>query len=121
MEPKQEIEAKLQVYFESLYESDPGKIREAFHPAARITGYLHGELAELTLENLAEAVEKQVPSDYDQGLPKQFEIISIQLAGNTAVALARTRFMGLTFLDTLSLLKVDDDWLIYNKLFHVEP
>ncbi|MBT4995768.1 MAG: hypothetical protein HOM88_04790 [Hellea sp.] len=26
----------------------------------------------------------------------------------------------MVFLDTLSLLKVDDEWKIYNKLFHVE-
>jgi hypothetical protein len=26
----------------------------------------------------------------------------------------------MTFLDTLSLLKTDDQWRIYNKLFHVE-
>ncbi|MEC7991593.1 MAG: nuclear transport factor 2 family protein [Pseudomonadota bacterium] len=28
--------------------------------------------------------------------------------------------MGLTFVDTLSFLHVDNQWLIYNKLFHVE-
>jgi len=32
----------------------------------------------------------------------------------------RDGYLGMVFLDTLSLLKVDDEWKIYNKLFHVE-
>ena len=29
-------------------------------------------------------------------------------------------YLGMTFLDTLSLLNTDGRWRIYNKLFHVE-
>ena len=120
MEQEQPIEETLQTYCDGLHQSDPDKIRQAFHPGAKITGYIQGELAEFTLDQLVELVEKQVPSDQDQGLPKLFEVISTHQAGQTAMAVVRDRFMGMTFLDTLSLLKVDDDWVIYNKLFHVE-
>jgi len=36
--------------------------------------------------------------------------------GDTAV----DEYLGFTFIDTLSLVKVDDTWVIYNKLFHKE-
>jgi hypothetical protein len=32
----------------------------------------------------------------------------------------RDKYLGITFLDTLSFLKVDGEWKIYNKLFNVE-
>jgi len=48
------------------------------------------------------------------------EIVSLEIAGKTAVAQVRDKYLGMTFLDTLSFLEVDGDWTIYNKLFHVE-
>lgn len=120
MEPQQEIKATAQVYFAGLHESNPAKIREAFHPEAKITGYLPDELAELTVDNLADTVAKQHPSDQEQGLAQRAEIVSIHVAGKTGLVIARTHFMGMTFLDTLSFLQVQGTWLIYNKLFHIE-
>ena len=32
----------------------------------------------------------------------------------------RDDYLGLTFLDSISLLKTDEGWSICNKLFHVE-
>ena len=40
--------------------------------------------------------------------------------GQTAVARVRDDYLGMTFMDTLSLISVDGKWQIYNKLFHVE-
>ena len=117
---EQSIEATLQTYCDGLYQSDANKIRQAFHPNAKITGYIEGELAEFTVDNLVELVEKQIPSDQEQELPRLFEIITNHQTGQTAMAIVRDRFMGMTFLDTLSLLKVNENWMIYNKLFHVE-
>ena len=53
-------------------------------------------------------------------MSRLFEIVSSQQSGRTAMAVVRDQFMGMTFLDTLSLLEVDGQWVIYNKLFHVE-
>ncbi|MCH2180919.1 MAG: nuclear transport factor 2 family protein [Mariniblastus sp.] len=120
MEQASTIEATLQTYGEALYQSNPDKIRQAFHPTAKITGYLEGQLGEFTVDQLAEMVEKQVPSDQEKDLPRLFEILSTHQSGQTAMAVVRDQFMGMTFLDTLSLLEVDGQWVIYNKLFHVE-
>jgi hypothetical protein len=40
--------------------------------------------------------------------------------GTTAAVKVRDKYLGITFLDTLSLIKIDDQWSIYNKLFNVE-
>jgi hypothetical protein len=48
------------------------------------------------------------------------EILSCEVAGDTAVVRLRERYLGMIFLDSFSMLQVEGSWLIYNKLFHVE-
>jgi len=115
-----QIRDTIQVYFDSMYESDPGKVLDAFHPDAKITGYLEDGLHEMTVDEFAEFVAEQQPSAKEKGETARLEILSIKEAGNTAVARIRDDYLGMTFLDSLSLLKIDDRWCIYNKLFHVE-
>lgn len=120
MSDKKQIRDTIQVYFDSMYESNPGKVLDAFHPNARITGYIDDELHEMSTEEFADFVSEQQPSAREKGEMLRTEILSVEEAGNIATAQVRDDYLGLTFLDYLSLLKVDDRWCIYNKLFHVE-
>ena len=88
MNDEEQIRATVQTYFDCMYESSAEKTHAAFHPSARITGYLDDGLHEMTVKDFAVRV--------------------------------RDDYLGMTFMDTLSLLKTDDKWSIYNKLFHVE-
>jgi|TARA_X000000368_G_scaffold237548_1_gene187615 hypothetical protein len=117
---KQKIEQGVQLYFDSMYESDPAKVRAAFHPNAMITGYLETGLAEMTVDQFADFVESQSPSPKEKGDEILLEIVSCDIAGSTASVTVRDAYIGHVFLDTLSFLEKDGDWKIYNKLFHVE-
>lgn len=110
----------IKVYFDSMYQSSSDKVHQAFHPSAAITGYLGGALQEMTVDAFADLVAGNQPSDEEKGEPAVLEVLSLDIAGDTAVARVRDVYLGTTFLDTLSLLKVDGQWCIYNKLFHVE-
>ena len=114
------IQQTIQTYFDSMYESDPAKVHEAFHPDAKITGYLNGELHEMTVPPFADMVAGQQPSAKEKDEAPLLETVSLEIAGDTAVARVRDGYIGLVFLDTLSFLKTEGDWVIYNKLFHVE-
>ena len=115
-----QIQDVIKMYFECMYESDPDKARQAFHSNARITGYLPDGFHEMTVEDFAGFVEAQQPSPKENGEPEVLDILSLEIAGNTAIARVRDDYLGMTFLDTLSFLKTDGSWSIYNKLFHVE-
>jgi len=110
----------IQIYFESMYESSPDKVRRAFHPSARITGYLQGEFSEMTVDQFANLVESKQPSPEASGEQRILQTLSVEVAGATAIARVRDAYLGLMFLDTLSLVEVDGQWSIYNKLYHVE-
>ena len=122
MSDREAIEAAVQIYFESMHESDPGKVYAVFHPRARITGYsfANGALAEMTRGDFADFVHSQQPSPRAKGDAVLLEILSIEIHGKTASVRVRDGYIGLEFVDSLNFLKVGDDWLIYNKLFHTE-
>ena len=120
MNDEQKIRDVIQTYFDSMYESSSDKARAAFHPNAKITGYLEDGLHEMSVEDFAGFVASQQPSPKSKGEAARLDILSIELAGDTASARIRDDYLGKTFLDSLSLLRIDGSWSIYNKLFHVE-
>ena len=120
MSDEQQIKETVQTYFDCMYESSAEKTHAAFHPNAKITGYLEDGLHEMSVAEFAGLVSSQQPSAKEKGEAASLDIISIDIAGDTAVTRVRDDYLGMTFLDTLSLLRVDGQWSIYNKLFHVE-
>lgn len=120
MSEEAQIRDVIQVYFDCMYESSAEKTHQAFHPNAKITGYMQGDLAEMSVEQFAGLVSARQPSPKENGESDRLEVVSLDIAGDTAVARVRDDYMGLTFLDTLSFIKTGGQWSIYNKLFHVE-
>ena len=120
MNDTNEIRSCVERYYASLRGSDPAMVREVFHDNAKITGYLPDGLHEMSVEEFAGFVEAQQPSPDASGEPRMLEILSCEVAGETAAVRLRESYLGMTFLDTFGMLRVDGRWTIYNKLFHVE-
>jgi len=120
MSERDAIGATIQLYFDSLHESSKDKVDLSFHPNAKIAGLFHGDFLEMSRDDFGDFVASQQPSPKEKGDAERLDILSIEVAGITAVARVRDDYLGFTFLDTLSLIKTDETWIIYNKLFHVE-
>ena len=119
MTDKQAIRETIQIYFDAMFESDSSKVFDAFHENAKITGYIAERLTEMSVSDFAAFVASQ-SSAKAAGDTLFLEEVSLTVAGNTAVALVRDEYIGNRFLDTLSFIKSDRGWVIYNKLFHIE-
>ena len=119
-EDKNKISEAIQLYFDSMYESSEEKVRQVFHKDAKITGYMQGSLMEQSVDSFAKFVASQTPSAAEKNEEKLLETLSLEVVGSTAVARVRDGYIGMVFQDTLSFLKIGNDWVIYNKLFHVE-
>ena len=119
MTDKKAIRETIKVYFDAMFESDSDKVYAAFHENAKITGYIAESLTEMSVSDFATFVASQ-PSAKLAGEMPFLEEVSLTVAGNTAVALVRDDYIGNRFLDTLSLVKCERGWVIYNKLFHIE-
>ena len=120
MNDKEQIESVIQLYVDSMDESNPDKVKQAFHINAKVVGYLHGDFMEMSVDDFSGFVAAQQPSPKEQGEEILLEIVSLDIAGSTASVKVRDGYIGHVFLDTLSFLEKDGSWKIYNKLFHVE-
>ena len=120
MNNKEQIEEVVQLYVDSMNESNPEKVRQAFHANAKVVGYLHGDFMEMSVDDFSGFVASQQPSPKEKGENVIFEILSTEIEGATAIVKVRDKYLGITFLDTLSFIKIEGEWKLYNKLFHVE-
>jgi hypothetical protein len=114
------IENVVQLYIDSMDESNPDKVKQAFHSNAKVVGYLHNDFMEMSTDDFAGFVEAQQPSPKEKGENVVYEILSCEVQGTTASVKVRDKYLGISFLDTLSFISIDNEWKIYNKLFHVE-
>ena len=62
-------------------------------------------------------MEKNIPSPKVQGKTKSYNILMIDVGEETAVVKVKSEYINIMFTDTLSFLKIDNDWKIYNKVF----
>ena len=116
----EKIENVVQLYIDSMDESNSDKVKQAFHSNAKVVGYLHGDFMEMSTDDFANFVGAQQPSPKEKGENVVFEILSCEVQGATASVKVRDKYLGITFFDTLSFISIDNEWKIYNKLFHVE-
>ena len=115
-----EVHQCVERYYQSLRTSSADGVRSVFHPNARVTGYLPDGLHEMTVDDFAGFVQDQQPSPDEAGADRMLEILSCEVAGETASVRIREAYLGMVFVDTFGMLRVEGRWLIYSKLFHVE-
>ena len=120
MKDKEQIGNVVQLYIDSMDLSDPNKVKQVFHSNAKVVGYLHGDFMQMSTDDFADFVASQQPPPIEKGENVVFEILACEVEGTTAFVKLRDKYLGITFLDTLSFIKEGDNWQIYTKLFNVE-
>jgi len=120
MSDKEQIENIVQLYIDSMDESDPDKVKQAFHNNCKVVGYLHGDFMQMSTNDFADFVASQQPPPKEKGENVVFEILACEVEGTTAFVKVRDKYLGITFLDTLSFINEEGQWQIYTKLFNVE-
>lgn len=92
-------------------------MKPAFHPDATIFGYVGSDLFAGPIQQLFDWNDQNGPAKELQG-----RITSIDLIGTVAtVRLELDNWTGHRFTDLFTLLKVDGEWKIMNKVFHLHP
>lgn len=114
------IEAVIHTYLDGLYEGDPEKLANAFHPASELRSEKDGALVEVKRDAWLDAVRGR-PKPREQGLARHDRILAIDLAGpELAVVKLNCAIPPRFFTDVLVLLKLADGWQIISKAFRTE-
>ena len=108
----------LEHYINAHATGNPDDIRKAFFPSAKIMAFRDGKLLNLSVEEFASRFSGKPAADESQ---RKRRIDSLNITGNAGVARIVLDYPDATLTDYMSLLKVDGEWKIVNKVFNAEP
>ena len=117
MNDRDEVLEVVEKYIESAHTSDGDLVRDIFHEDSKVTGHIKGKLLRQSKEDWAQFVENYQPSPKQKGQEKYYDIHFLDVGTETAVAKVKSSYIDMIFMDTLSFIKVEGKWFIYNKIF----
>ena len=120
MSSEQEITTVLNTYLDGLYRGDTARLRTVFHPRSALFGDVRGAPYQSAVEGWLEALAKR-QSPFAAGEEFKMRILSIEVTRDIACAKANCPMLGFNYIDYLSLVRHDGQWLIANKLFANVP
>ena len=106
----------LDIYFRGIYEGDVTLlIDKVYYPGTLLFGDVKGQPYFKTLSQYLEGVKNR-QSPKDSGKPFKGEIISIEIVNSIAVAKVRVQMYDFNYSELLSFHKLDNRWVIVNKM-----
>ncbi|HZN07050.1 MAG TPA: nuclear transport factor 2 family protein [Pyrinomonadaceae bacterium] len=111
------IRETIQHYIAGGKTGNTAEMKLAFHKDASIFGYIGPDL-------LAGPIQQLFDWNDQNGAAKELEgrIVSIDLVGSVATArIELDNWSGHRFTDFFTLLKVDGEWKVMNKVFYLHP
>ena len=107
----------VQQYIDGAKSGRGDDMRPAFHKDATIFGYFGADLLAGPIQQLFDWNDENGPAT-----ELQAKIASIDLIDTVAtVRLELVDWTGHRFTDLFTLLKIDGEWKIMNKVFHLHP
>ena len=92
-------------------------MRKAFHTEAKVMAFRDGKMMNMTSEEFASRFTGKPAPDEAQ---RKRRIESVEITGNAGVGKIVLDYPTVTYTDYMSLLKVDGEWKIVNKVFYAE-
>jgi hypothetical protein len=109
------IAKTIECYINGAKSGRGDDMKLAFHPDATIFGYIDGDLFAGPIQKLFDFNDQNGPAS-----EIQHWIINIDLIGTVAtVRLEIDHWTGHRFSDLFTLLKIDGNWKIMNKVFYL--
>ena len=109
------IESTIQHYIDGARSGKGNDMKAAFHKDATIFGYIGSDLFAGPIQKLFDWNDENGPATDIVS-----KIAQIDIEGSIAtVRLESDNWTGHKFTDFFTLLKVDNDWKIMNKVFHL--
>jgi hypothetical protein len=104
------------LYIEGASRGDATKLRAVFHPDARMFGHLNGARVDIPIAELIELSEK-APLDSEGTYCGR--VAQVEQVGDAAVATVVEEgcWGSVSFVDYLSMARIDGTWKIVNKTF----
>lgn len=117
-EDEAEVRAAAQAYLDGLLHGDVAILESAFHPETRFQGSVGNAFVGMTFSDWAESRRGKVMRPVED---YRHSIEDVLISGDAAVVRTDIDWPGTFFVDYLSLLRIDDEWKIVNKIWTQRP
>ena len=111
------VRAAIEHYFQGHATGDGAHYRKVFHPESKLFFIRDGKFGSRTSEEYIAGASGK-PADDEAQRKRTIEWIDV--TGDVAVAKLRLDYPTVTFVDYMSLLKIDGEWKIVNKTFNAD-
>jgi hypothetical protein len=111
------ISKTVQIYIDGGKSGRSVDMKPAFHTDATIFGYVGADLFAGPIQALFDWIDQNPPATELQGRITSTDIVETV----ATVRLELENWNGHRFTDMFTLLKVDGEWKIMNKVFHLHP
>jgi hypothetical protein len=110
----------VQRYFDLMYDADVTAFDRVFRPTAQLHGLREGKMRMLTTQAYRDILAS-APSPKSQRAARLEEILLLDVtSADQALAKVRVRINAIVYVDYLNYHRVDGEWLVSSKSFHVE-
>ncbi|HEX8155670.1 MAG TPA: nuclear transport factor 2 family protein [Thermoanaerobaculia bacterium] len=111
------VRAAIEHYFRGHATGDGAHFRKVFHPDSKLFFNRDGKFSQRTSEEYI-AGAKGTPAPDEAQRKRTIELIDV--TGDAAMAKLKLDYPDVTFIDYMSLLKIDGEWKIVNKTFYAD-
>ncbi len=116
----EDLTRSLQRYFNLMYDCDTSQFDRVFAPTAQLHGFRDGEMVVWPVANYREILAGR-KSPKTLNAPREEEILMLDFASQTqALAKVRVRINTMVFVDYLTYHRINGEWLITSKGYHLE-
>ncbi len=107
-------------YFDLMYDCDISNFDRVFRSSAQLHGFRDGQMTVWPADAYKDILSKR-QSPKSQNAPREEQVLLVDFASPTqALAKVRVRIGTTVFTDYLTYHRIDGEWLITSKAYHVE-
>lgn len=115
---EQLVRVPLENYLKGHETGEPEYMRKAFHIEGKLMFIRDGKYTTVEFSDYIARMNGKPAAD--EASRKRY-IESVDVSGNAATGKIVLDYPNVRFVDYMSLLKIDGEWKIVNKIFHSEP
>ena len=109
----------VKLYYDGHHYGDLEKLKKVFHPNCYVVGHFDGGLEYLLRDAYLDWMKDQ-ETPAALGHPYAINVISVDVAGTAATVKVDDEYLGYRYTDYLSMIKMENGWVIVNKAFNTE-
>lgn len=114
----EDVRVPLELYLKAHATGNGEHIREAFWSEAKLTAWRDGKFVVIPRDEYAGRFSGKPAADEAQ---RKRRIVSVDRSGDAAIAKIELDYPTVTFIDYMTLHKIDGQWKIVHKAFQATP